>query len=98
MSDKTQELISACVQEIINNSQSQYEDVLFNGVTGDMSFDQVFVKMVYNSIRISVDTSTQIICSLLDSCGVVPFKSDEKEIQKLLLQIRTANLSKSRPE
>lgn len=98
MTDKSKELLSLCVQDIIDDSKPQFERVLLNGVTRDMDKDNIYVKMIMNSISLSVDIAVQIICELLDSTGVVPFKSDEKEIQELLLRIRTKNMSKSQPE
>ena len=98
MTDKTKEVLSLCVHDIINQNKPQFEDVLFAGVTNGMDKDRIYVKMIMNSISLSVDIAVQLICEILDETGIIPFKTDEKELQKLILRIRTENASKFQSE
>ena len=98
MTAKTKELLSLCVQDVVNQNKPQFENILLNGATPDMDKDRLYVKMIMNSISLSVDIAVQLICDLLDETGIIPFKNDEKEIQKRILQIRTENMSKFQSE
>lgn len=98
MTDKTKEVLSLCVQNIIDERIPDFEDALFAGVTSDMDKDRVYTKMILNSISLSVDIAVQLICELLDTANVVPFTADDKHLQKFLLKLRTENASKSQSE
>lgn len=98
MTDKTKEVLSLCVQDVIKQNMSQFENVLLNGVTPDMDKDTIYVKMIMNSISLSANIAVQFICELLDETGIIPFKTDEKELQKWILRFSTENTPKSQPE
>ena len=95
MTDKTKEVLSLCVQNIINEKMPEFENALFVGVTSDMDKDTIYVKMLFNAISLSVDSSVQLICDLLDEAGIIPFNTDEKDLQKRILRLRTENTLES---
>lgn len=88
------QLVSLYVQGIVQDSMPQFEDILMNNLTSEMSKDQVYVKMLLNAVTLSTDLATQIILDLLDSTDVLPITSDEKVLQKLALRLHTDNLKK----
>ena len=94
MTDKAKELISLYVQSVVQDSNSQFEDILMNNVTSDMNKDQIYVNMILNSITLSTDLATQIVLDLLDSSGIIDITSDERLLQKLALRLHTDNLKK----
>ena len=47
MTDKAKELISLYVQSVVQDSNSQFEDILMNNVTSDMNKDQIYVNMIF---------------------------------------------------
>ena len=94
MTDKAKQLVSLYVQGIVQDSMPQFEDILMNNLTSEMSKDQVYVKMLLNAVTLSTDLATQIILDLLDSTDVLPITSDEKVLQKLALRLHTDNLKK----
>ena len=94
MTDKAKELISLYVQSVVQNSNSQFEDILMNNVTSDMNKDQIYVNMILNSITLSTDLATQIVLDLLESSGIIDITSDERLLQKLALRLHTDNLKK----
>lgn len=94
MTDKAKELISLYVQSVVQDSNSQFEDILMNNVTSDMNKDQIYVNMILNSITLSTDLATQIVLDLLESSGVIDITSDERLLQKLALRLHTDNLKK----
>ena len=94
MTDKAKQVISEYIQSIVNNAKPQFEDILFNGVTSDLNKDQIYVKMIFNSISLSVNLSTQIVLDVLDNADVLTVISDEKQLQKLSLRLHTDNLKK----
>lgn len=94
MTDKAKQLVSLYVQGIVQDSMPQFEDILMNNLTSEMSKDQVYVKMLLNAVTLSNDLATQIILDLLDSTDVLPITSDEKVLQKLALRLHTDNLKK----
>lgn len=89
MSDKAKELLNLYVQSIINDTIPQFEDALFDGVTNEMDRDRIYVKMLINSVSMSVKLTTQIIVDMLDQTGILEITSDEQLLQKLSLKIRT---------
>jgi hypothetical protein len=94
MTDKAKELISLYVQSVVQDSNSQFEDILMNNVTSDMNKDQIYVNMILNSITLSTDLATQIVLDLLESSGIIDITSDERLLQKLALRLHTDNLKK----
>lgn len=94
MTDKAKQLISLYVQGVVQDTSPQFEDVLMNNVTSEMSKDQVYVKMLLNAVALSADLATQIILDLLDSTDILSITSDEKILQKLALRLHTDNLKK----
>ena len=94
MTDKAKELISLYVQSVVQDSNSQFEDILMNNVTSDMNKDQIYVNMILNSITLSTDLATLIVLDLLESSGVIDITSDERLLQKLALRLHTDNLKK----
>ena len=94
MTDKAKQLISLYVQGVIQDTSPQFEDVLMNNVTSEMSKDQIYVEMLLNAVALSTDLATQIILDLLDSTDILPITSDEKVLQKLALRLHTDNLKK----
>lgn len=94
MTDKAKELISLYVQSAVQDSNSQFEDILMNNVTSDMNKDQIYVNMILNSITLSTDLATQIVLDLLESSGIIDITSDERLLQKLALRLHTDNLKK----
>jgi hypothetical protein len=89
MTDKAKELISLYVQSVVQDSNSQFEDILMNNVTSDMNKDQIYVNMILNSITLSTDLATQIVLDLLESSGIIDITSDERLLQKLALRLHT---------
>ena len=87
MTDKAKELISLYVQSVVQDSNSQFEDILMNN-------DQIYVNMILNSITLSTDLATQIVLDLLESSGIIDITSDERLLQKLALRLHTDNLKK----
>ena len=94
MTDKAKQLISLYVQGVIQDTSPQFEDVLMNNVTSEMSKDQIYVEMLLNAVALSTDLATQIILDLLDSTDILPITSDEKVLQKLALRLHTDSLKK----
>lgn len=94
MTDKAKELISLYVQSVVQDSNSQFEDILMNNVTSHMNKDQIYVNMILNSITLSTDLATQIVLDLLESSGIIDITSDERLLQKLALRLHTDNLKK----
>lgn len=94
MTDKAKQLISLYVQGVVQDTSPQFEDVLMNNVTSEMSKDQIYVKMLLNAVALSTDLATQIILDLLDSTDILPITSDEKVLRKLALRLHTDNLKK----
>lgn len=94
MTDKAKELLSLYVQSVVQDSNSQFEDILMNNVTSDMNKDQIYVNMILNSITLSTDLATQIVLDLLESSGIIDITSDERLLQKLALRLHTDNLKK----
>lgn len=92
MTEKAKQIINVYVQNVVNDSKSQFENILLNGVTPEMSKDEIYVKMFFNSITLSTDLAVQIIIDLLDSANVLSITSDEKALQKTLLRLRTDTL------
>lgn len=93
MTDKAKELLSVTVQQIVRDNMPQFENILFEGVLPEMDKDRILTKMILNSITLSVDLSTQIICEFLDSSDILNFPEDERLLQKLALKIHTDDLS-----
>lgn len=93
MTDKAKELLSLTVQQIVRDNMPQFENILFEGVLPEMDKDHILTKMILNSITLSVDLSTQIICEFLDSSDILNFPEDERLLQKLALKIHTDDLS-----
>lgn len=93
MTDKAKELLSVTVQQIVRDNMPQFENILFEGVLPEMDKDRILTKMILNSITLSVDLSTQIICEFLDSADILNFPEDERLLQKLALKIHTDDLS-----
>lgn len=89
MTDKAKELLSLYVQSVVQDSNSQFEDILMNNVTSDMNKDQIYVNMILNSITLSTDLATQIVLDLLESSGIIDITSDERLLQKLALRLHT---------
>ena len=94
MTDKAKQLVSLYVQNIVKETQPQFEDALMNNITPEMSEEQTFTKMILNAVTLSTDLAVQIILDLLDSADILPIVSDEKVLQKLALSFHTDNLKK----
>jgi len=97
MTDKQKEIVDLYVQGIINDNMYQFEDVLFQGVTADMSAECIYSKMIFNSIRLSTSLATQIIFDFLENQELVSFKCDEQFLQKTALKMRTENNERKTP-
>lgn len=89
MTDKASKFVSAYVQSVIDSNKECFEDVLLNGVTSDMDIDQIYVKMILNSINLSTNLATQIVLQILDDSKVLSITSDERLLQKLSLKLYT---------
>ena len=89
MTDKQQEIIDLHIQKIINDNSHLFQDVLFSGATADMDRDQIYCKMMFNSIQFSTSLATKIILDFLENQDLISFKSDEHFLQKLAFKMRT---------
>lgn len=94
MTEQASKVISTYVQSVVNDNKNQFEDVLMSGVTTDMSTEQILTKMIFNSITLSADLSTQIILQLLEDSNLLSINSDEHTLQKLSLKLHTDTLKK----
>lgn len=94
MTNKAKEVVSEYIQSIVNDAKPQFENILLNGVTSDLTKDEIYVKMIFNSISLSVNLATQIVFDVLDNANVLPIISDEKQLQKLSLRLHTDNVEK----
>lgn len=89
MTEKASQFINDYVQSVVNDNSEHFEDILLNGVTPDMDKDQIYVKMILNSINLSTNLATQIVLQILDDSNVLSITSDERLLQKLSLKLYT---------
>ena len=88
MTDKQKEVISLYVQETYKNSLPQIKNALMTDITDDMDRDSILYQMIFNSILVSVDLSSQFLIEILQNHNVLHFLENE-DLQKTAFKIRT---------
>lgn len=89
MTDKQQELIDLYIQKVINDNSHLFADILLHGTDIDMDRDQIYAKMIQNSVTLSVNIAAKIIIDLLEEKDILSLVSDEKILQKSVFKLRT---------
>ena len=89
MTDKQQELIDLYIQKVINDNSHLFADILLHGTAIDMDRDQIYAKMIQNSVTLSVNIAAKIIIDLLEEKDILSLVSDEKILQKSVFKLRT---------
>ena len=87
------ELFSAEIANTFDGNKELIKEQLFNGTTTDMTEEQIYSRMVLNSIILSANLYAQVVVTGLVSLGVIP--KNALEAAKMKPQL---HLVKSSPE
>lgn len=83
MTTLTSELIEKIVREQIVKGKDEIGISLTNGTERNMTYEEIYVKMFFNSIEISAQLSVKIVMELLYQSGLV----SELDTKSLLKQL-----------
>ena len=66
------ELYSVEISKAFDETKKLIQEQLFNGTSSDMAEEQIFSKMIINSILLSANLSAQVVVTSLVNMGIIP--------------------------
>lgn len=66
------QLFSTELSQTFDKDKELIQEQLFDGTTADMTEEQIYSKMILNSILFSANLSTQVVLTGLVRLGVIP--------------------------
>ena len=79
----TSEVVEKIINEQINANQTEIISKITNGTDDSMSAEQIYSRMIVNSIQISTQLSVKIVLELLFQSGLI----EELDVKSLLKQL-----------
>lgn len=79
----TSEVVEKIINEQINANQTEIISKITNGTDDSMSVEQIYSRMIVNSIQISTQLSVKIVLELLFQSGLI----EELDVKSLLKQL-----------
>lgn len=93
------ELFSAEISKAFDENKELIQEQLFNGASSDMTEEQIYSKMIINSILLSANLSAQVLLTGLVQIGVIPKESlDAVKLKPQLHLVKPAKDSSSQEE
>ena len=86
MNNATEQAINRLVAEQFEMNADILQEAVTRGCEDKNSYHVIYVKMLFNSMRISAEISARIIVEILITLGMVDEK-DEREIAKKMLSV-----------
>lgn len=86
MTDLLAKTIQTVVEKQFNMNADNIHNSLFSHTSRDMSSDEIYSIMIFNSIKESVNISVQLIIEMLVNAGAIEI-SDDEHLRRLLLSV-----------
>lgn len=86
MTDLLAKVIQQTISEQMQINQEQIQKTIFANTNNNMDFNEIYCKMIWNSISISINMSIQIFMDLLTNANIIT-PVDETALRKILLSL-----------